>query len=138
MMQGSPLWPTMPITSMNNSTLLLCFLVSLTHSIILFREHNISLGNRFPAEVSNHPSEVLVFVFRSFFFLARKGCGEASLFARQTFRMSKMSPRPVVPELYRLHVLLPKPLELGGHGLIAVPESLPVLLCRLRLGDLDP
>lgn len=46
--------------------------------------------------------------------------------------------RRVVPELDRLHVLLPEPLELGGHGLIAVPESLPVLLGRLRLGDLDP
>lgn len=44
----------------------------------------------------------------------------------------------VVPELDRLHVLLPEPLEFGRHRLVAVPESLSVLLSRLRLGDLDP
>lgn len=44
----------------------------------------------------------------------------------------------VVPELDRLHVLLPEPLQLGGHGLISVPEGLAVLLGGLWLGDLDP
>lgn len=43
-----------------------------------------------------------------------------------------------VPELDRLHVFFPEPLKLGRHRLLAVPQSLKVLLAGLRLGNLDP
>lgn len=44
----------------------------------------------------------------------------------------------VVPELDWLHVFLAEPLELGSHWLVAVPESLTVLLSRFWLRDLNP
>jgi len=44
----------------------------------------------------------------------------------------------IVPELDRLHVFLPESLELGRHWLVAVPESLSVLLSRFWLRDFNP
>lgn len=56
----------------------------------------------------------------------------------QTTRLGQAHWKAVVPELDRLHVLLPEPLQLCSHGLVPVPESLAVLLGRLWLRDLDP
>lgn len=43
----------------------------------------------------------------------------------------------LVPELDRLHVFLSESLELGCHWLVAVPESLTVLLSRFWLRNLN-
>ena len=44
----------------------------------------------------------------------------------------------MVPELDRLHILLPEPLELRCHWLIPVPQRLAVRLRGLRFWDVDP